>query len=91
MAQSSITVKRKFEDECEEQVKFQRVEPLRHCTVDYNLVTKDNIKELFSSIRLIGYDEPKAGVRGHYHVVGIPKFTKRSVFFIYLTLTNIFK
>ena len=91
MAQSSITVKRKFEDECEEQVKIQRVEPLRHCTVDFNLVNPDNIKELFSTIRLIGYDEPKAGVRGHYHVIGVPKLTKRSVFFIYLIITNIFK
>ena len=73
MAQSSISVKRKFEDECEEQVKFQRVEPLRHCTVDFNLVNPDNIKELFSTIRLIGYDEPKAGVPAYLKILVIIK------------------
>lgn len=65
------------DDEIEEIPKMQRIEPLRHITLDYGFANEKNIHELFDHIRLIGYDKPTENSKGHWHVLGIPKISKR--------------
>lgn len=65
------------DDEIEEINKFQRVEPLKHITLDYRFCDEKNIFELFDHIRLIGYDKPTDTSKGHWHVLGVPKISKR--------------
>jgi hypothetical protein len=65
------------DDEIEEISKFQRTEPLKHITLDYRYCDEKNIHELFDHIRLIGYDKPSDNVRGHWHILGVPKISKR--------------
>lgn len=78
---SSIRInkrKQEFEDsDIEEIPKIQRIEPLRHITLDYNYANEKNIHELFDSIRLIGYDAPTENSKGHWHILGIPRISKR--------------
>lgn len=81
MPTSSIRInkrKNEFDDsDVEEVPKMQRVEPLRHITLDYQYATEKNIFELFDNIRLIGYDAPTENVKGHWHILGIPRKSKR--------------
>lgn len=78
---SSASFKRRLEeddeDNFEQGAKAKRCEPLRNITLDYSLCDENNIKELFDDIRLIGFDAPRGEIRGHWHVLGIPKCTKR--------------
>lgn len=74
------SLKRKREEEEEDfQPKFQRKEPLRHIMMDSSLATEANELELFDNVRIIAYDPPVNGIKSHWHVIGIPKLTKRSV------------
>lgn len=90
-AEEPTTSKRSREEDSDDEIDFQqsakakRCEPLRHITLDYNLATEENIMELFDSVRICGFDAPRNNKPGHWHLLAIPKVTKRLVIFIYLT------
>lgn len=85
---SSIRIQKRSAADAElptyQPIKFYRASDIRHCELNYGPVTENNVQELFDRVRIISYDPPSGTTRGHIHVLGIPRFTKRLVlFFIY--------
>lgn len=84
-ATSSIRIQKRKSDEAElpnyQSTKFYRSSDIRHCELNYGPVTEKNVHELFDRVRIISYDPPSGSTRGHIHVLGIPRFTKRLVVF----------